>query len=59
MLTLDGRTPCPQIADGHVAHGFMRPCSQRLGRKTVSKRQLETHPRHSFRAYDLLQDGSR
>ncbi|HRX74953.1 MAG TPA: cisplatin damage response ATP-dependent DNA ligase, partial [Hyphomonas sp.] len=31
---------------------------QRLNRKTVTKRQMETHPAF-IRAYDILQDGSR
>ncbi|MFT5932715.1 MAG: DNA ligase-1, partial [Hyphomonas sp.] len=53
--TLDGEL-LVRNADGTVAP--FNALQQRLGRKTVSKRQLETHPAF-IRAYDLLQDGSR
>ncbi|WP_373005134.1 cisplatin damage response ATP-dependent DNA ligase [Hyphomonas sp.] len=53
--TLDGEL-LVRNADGTVAP--FNALQQRLGRKTVSKRQLETHPAF-IRAYDLLQDGIR
>ena len=51
--TLDGEL-LVRNADGTVAP--FNALQQRLNRKTVSKRQLETHPAF-IRAYDLLQDG--
>ena len=53
--TLDGEL-LVRNADGTVAP--FNALQQRLNRKTVSKRQLETHPAF-IRAYDLLQDGVR
>jgi len=51
--TLDGEL-LVRNADGTVAP--FNALQQRLNRKTVSKRQLETHPAF-IRAYDLLLDG--
>ena len=53
--TLDGEL-LVRNADGTVAP--FNALQQRLNRKTVSKRQLETHPAF-IRAYDLLHDGMR
>tara|TARA_R110000764_G_scaffold126045_1_gene213619 strand:+ start:655 stop:2277 length:1623 start_codon:yes stop_codon:yes gene_type:complete len=53
--TLDGEL-LVRNADGTVAP--FNALQQRLNRKTVSKRQLETHPAF-IRAYDILQEGTR
>jgi DNA ligase 1 len=53
--TLDGEL-LVRDADGTVAP--FNALQQRLNRKTVSKRQLETHPAF-IRAYDLLRDSLR
>ena len=53
--TLDGEL-LVRNADGTVAP--FNELQQRLNRKTVSKRQLETHPAF-IRAYDILQEGTR
>lgn len=53
--TLDGEL-LVRNPDGSVAP--FNALQQRLNRKTVSKRQMETHPAF-IRAYDLLVDGTR
>jgi DNA ligase-1 len=53
--TLDGEL-LVRNPDGTVAS--FSALQQRLNRKTVSKRQMETHPAF-IRAYDVLQDGAR
>jgi DNA ligase 1 len=53
--TLDGELLVRNPGGGVAPFSSLQ---QRLNRKTVSKRQMETHPAF-IRAYDVLQDGTR
>ena len=54
--TLDGEL-LVRAEDGHGVAPF-NALQQRLNRKTVTKRQMDTHPAF-IRAYDILHDGAR
>jgi DNA ligase-1 len=54
---IDGELLVARAADGSVAVAPFGDLQQRLNRKTVSHKLIQSHPAF-VRAYDLLQDGS-
>ncbi|WP_417423341.1 cisplatin damage response ATP-dependent DNA ligase [Hoeflea sp.] len=53
---LDGELLVARLVDGEIETGSFSDLQQRLNRKSVTAKQLRSHPAF-FRAYDLLQDG--